>query len=137
MTIPSRSWTGGQQLRVVLAVHGRSETVLGPLLRREGLRAARLEEWRAAAGTAVEPPDRRGAGAGQQRCGARFASSRARTGVPTANAQASPSRRHVYEIARATHSARWRGVTRDRTPVTMVRLNPSTGDTLAQAHTAG
>jgi hypothetical protein len=66
MTIPSKSWTGAQQLRVVLAAHGRSETVLSPLLHRGGLRAAGHEEWQAAAGTAVESPDRRGAGVGRQ-----------------------------------------------------------------------
>jgi hypothetical protein len=49
MTTPQKQWTGAQKLRVVLAAHGLSETELGALLRREGLHAAQLEEWRAAA----------------------------------------------------------------------------------------
>ena len=59
MTTPQKPWTGAQKLRVVLAAHGLSETELGALLRREGLHAAQLEEWRAAAETALEPPSRR------------------------------------------------------------------------------
>ena len=48
-----------QKLRVLLAAHGLSETELGALLRREGLHAAQLDEWRAAAETALEDPSRR------------------------------------------------------------------------------
>lgn len=59
MTPPPKQWTGAQKLRVVLAAHGLSETELGALLRREGLHAAQLDEWRAAAETALEPPSRR------------------------------------------------------------------------------
>ncbi len=59
MTTPQKQWTGAQKLRVALAVHGLSETELGAVLRREGLHAAQLEEWRAAAETALEPPSRR------------------------------------------------------------------------------
>ena len=56
---PQKQWTGAQKLRVVLTAHGLSETELGALLRREGLHAAQLEEWRAAAETALEPASRR------------------------------------------------------------------------------
>jgi hypothetical protein len=59
MTTPQKQWTGAQKLRVVLAAHGLSETELGALLRREGLHAAQLAEWRAAAETALEPASRR------------------------------------------------------------------------------
>jgi transposase len=59
MTTPAKKWTGAQKLRVVLAAHGLSETDLGTLLRREGLHAAQLDEWRAAAETALEDPSRR------------------------------------------------------------------------------
>ena len=59
MATPGKKWTGAQKLRVVLAAHGLSETDLGALLRREGLHAAQLEEWRAAAETALEDPSRR------------------------------------------------------------------------------
>ena len=59
MTTPQKPWTGAQKLRVVLAAHGLSETELGALLRREGLHAAQLEEWRAAAEMALDPPSRR------------------------------------------------------------------------------
>ena len=40
---------------MVVAAHGLSETELGALLRREGLHAAQLDDWRAAAETALEP----------------------------------------------------------------------------------
>ena len=59
MATPGKKWTGAQKLRVVLAAHGLSETDLGALLRREGLHAAQLEEWRAAAETALEDPSGR------------------------------------------------------------------------------
>ena len=59
MTTPAKKWTGAQKLRVMMAAHGVSETELGTLLRREGLHAAQLEEWRAAAETALEAPSRR------------------------------------------------------------------------------
>ena len=53
MTPPAKKWTGAQKLRVMMAAHGVSETELGTLLRREGLHAAQLEDWRAAAETAM------------------------------------------------------------------------------------
>ena len=59
MTTPAKKWTGAQKLRVMMAAHGVSETELGTLLRREGLHAAQLEDWRAAAETALEDPSRR------------------------------------------------------------------------------
>jgi transposase len=59
MTTPQKQWTGAQKLRVVLAAQGLSETELGALLRREGLHAAQLDEWRAAAEAALEPASRR------------------------------------------------------------------------------
>ena len=59
MTTPAKQWTGAQKLRVMMAAHGLSETELGALLRREGLHAAQLEDWRAAAETALEEPSRR------------------------------------------------------------------------------
>ena len=59
MTIPAKKWTGAQKLRVILATHGLSETALGALLRREGLHAAQLDEWRTAAETALEEPSGR------------------------------------------------------------------------------
>ena len=49
-------WTGAEKLRVVIAAQGLSETELGTLLRREGLHAAQLAEWRAAAETALGRP---------------------------------------------------------------------------------
>ena len=59
MATPGKKWTGAQKLRVILAAHGLSETDLGALLRREGLHAAQLEDWRAAAETALEDPSGR------------------------------------------------------------------------------
>ena len=59
MATPGKTWTGAQKLRVVLAAHGLSEPDLGALLRREGLHAAQLDAWRAAAETALEDPSRR------------------------------------------------------------------------------
>jgi transposase-like protein len=49
-------WTGAEKLRVVIAAQDLSETALGALLRREGLHAAQLAEWRAAAETALAMP---------------------------------------------------------------------------------
>ena len=49
-------WTGAEKLRVVIAAQGLSETELGALLRREGLHAAQLTEWRTAAETALGTP---------------------------------------------------------------------------------
>ena len=46
-------WTGAAKLRVVSAAQGLSETDLGALLRREGLHAAQLAEWCAAAEAAL------------------------------------------------------------------------------------
>ena len=59
MTTPAKKWTGAQKLRVLLAAHGLSETELGALLRREGVHAAQLDEWSAAAETALEDASRR------------------------------------------------------------------------------
>jgi transposase len=59
MATPGKKWSGAQKLRVMLAAHGLSDTELGALLRREGLHAAQLAEWRAAAETALEDPSRR------------------------------------------------------------------------------
>ena len=59
MTTPAKKWTGAQKLRVLLAAHGVSETELGALLRRDGLHAAQVDAWRAAAETALEDPSRR------------------------------------------------------------------------------
>jgi transposase InsO family protein len=46
------------------------------------------------------------------------------------------ARQRVYEAARATNPARWSGTTRNWTPVTTVRLNPTKEDLLVQARTA-
>ena len=46
-------WTGAEKLRVVIAAEGLSETELGALIRREGLHAAQLAEWRTAAEAAL------------------------------------------------------------------------------------
>ena len=46
-------WTGAEKLRVVIAAAGLSETELGALVRREGLHAAQLAEWRTAAEAAL------------------------------------------------------------------------------------
>ena len=59
MTTPAKQWTGAQKLRVLLAAHGLRETELGALLRREGVHAAQLDEWSAAAETALEDASRR------------------------------------------------------------------------------
>ncbi len=56
----AKKWTGAEKLRVVLAAAGLSETDLGALLRREGLHAAQLTAWRAAAEAALGPPVRTG-----------------------------------------------------------------------------
>ena len=52
------TWTGVEKLRVVREAHGLSETALGALLRREGLHAAQLTAWRAAAEGALAEPTR-------------------------------------------------------------------------------
>ena len=49
-------WTGAEKLRVVIAAQTLNETELGAFLRREGLHAAQLAEWRAAAETALAMP---------------------------------------------------------------------------------
>lgn len=59
MATSAKKWTGAQKLRVLLAAHGLSETELGALLRREGLHAAQLDDWRTAAETALEEPHAR------------------------------------------------------------------------------
>ena len=46
------------------------------------------------------------------------------------------ARARLYAEARATHPARWRGATRNWTPVTTVRLNPTKDDLLTQGRTA-
>jgi transposase len=54
----AKKWTGAEKLRVVLAAEGLSDIDLGALLRREGLHAAQLIEWRGAAEAALGPPAR-------------------------------------------------------------------------------
>jgi transposase-like protein len=49
-------WTGAEKLRVVLAAEGLEDEALGALLRKEGLHAAQLAEWRAAAEAALSGP---------------------------------------------------------------------------------
>ena len=49
-------WTGAEKLRVVIAAQPLNETERGALLRREGLHAAQLTEWRTAAETALGTP---------------------------------------------------------------------------------
>ena len=49
-------WTGAEKLRVVLAAEGLEDEALGALLRQEGLHAAQLAEWRAAAEAALSTP---------------------------------------------------------------------------------
>ena len=57
MTRPNKKkWTGAEKWRVVMAAHGLSEPELGALLRREGLHAAQLAEWQAAALAAMGSP---------------------------------------------------------------------------------
>jgi transposase-like protein len=57
-----KQWTGAEKLRVVHEAHGLSESALGALLRREGLHAAQLAAWQAAAEAALAdaPRARRG-----------------------------------------------------------------------------
>jgi len=43
---PARQWTAEEKLRVVLAAAQLSESQLGEFLRREGLHAVQIEEWR-------------------------------------------------------------------------------------------
>ena len=63
MTAPKKRtprWSGSEKLRVVLAAEGLVDAALGALLWQEGLHAAQLAEWRAAAETALDtPPTRR------------------------------------------------------------------------------
>ena len=59
MTAPKKRtprWTGADKLRVVLAAEGLEDEALGALLRQEGLHAAQLAEWRAAAEAALGTP---------------------------------------------------------------------------------
>ena len=49
-------WTGAEKLRVVLAAEGLEDEALGALLRQEGLHAAQLAAWRAAAEAALSAP---------------------------------------------------------------------------------
>ncbi len=55
----TKKWTGAEKLRVVIAARGLSETELGALLRREGLHAAELTAWQAAAEAALSDASRR------------------------------------------------------------------------------
>jgi transposase-like protein len=48
-----RKWTTEEKLRVVLEASGKSEQELGAYLRREGLHAAQLKEWRSAVTAAL------------------------------------------------------------------------------------
>lgn len=56
-TSPRRAkrWTASEKLRVVAAAEHLEGEQLGALLRQEGLHAAQLEEWRAAAEQALDP----------------------------------------------------------------------------------
>ena len=54
-----KKWTGAEKLRVVTAAQGLSESDLGALLRREGLHAAELAAWQAAAEAALSTGPRR------------------------------------------------------------------------------
>ena len=54
----AKGWMGAEKLRVVMTAAGVSDAELGALLRREGLHAAQLTEWRAAAEAALGPPAR-------------------------------------------------------------------------------
>ncbi len=50
-------WTGAEKLRVVLEASQLPDNELGALLRREGLHAAQLAEWRSAAEAALSAVD--------------------------------------------------------------------------------
>jgi transposase len=49
-----KAWTGAEKLRVLTEASGLSESDLGALLRREGLREAQLSEWRLVAEAAAK-----------------------------------------------------------------------------------
>ncbi len=49
MNMPAKKWTAGEKLRVVVEASKLSDDVLGEFLRREGLHAASVDEWRALA----------------------------------------------------------------------------------------
>ncbi len=59
---PTKPWTGAEKLRVVAEARGLSGSALGALLRREGLHAAQLTAWRAAAEAALAEPAARARG---------------------------------------------------------------------------
>ncbi|MEO7964769.1 MAG: hypothetical protein ABIT38_12780 [Gemmatimonadaceae bacterium] len=62
MSPPSKQqktvWTGAEKLRVVSEARGLTGSALGAFLRREGLHAAQLTAWRAAAEAALGAPAR-------------------------------------------------------------------------------
>ena len=47
--MPAKKWTAGEKLRVVVEASKLSDDALGEFLRREGLHAANVDEWRALA----------------------------------------------------------------------------------------
>ena len=51
-----RDWSPEEKLQVVVEAMGLGESELGEFLRRKGLHTAQLEEWRAAAETALSAP---------------------------------------------------------------------------------
>jgi hypothetical protein len=51
----AKRWTAAEKLRVVVAAQHVEGEQLGALLRKEGLHAAQLEEWRVAAEQALDP----------------------------------------------------------------------------------
>lgn len=68
MSVPKKSWTGGEKLRVLREAHGLRDAALGAFLRREGLHEAHLTAWRAAAEAALAEPTRgRAASSGEAR----------------------------------------------------------------------
>jgi transposase-like protein len=49
MNMPAKKWTAAEKLRVVVEASKLSDDALGEFLRREGLHAASVDEWRALA----------------------------------------------------------------------------------------
>ena len=49
MNMPAKKWTAAEKLRVVVEASKLSDDALGEFLRREGLHAANVDEWRALA----------------------------------------------------------------------------------------
>ena len=63
---PAKSWTAEEKLRLVLEAAKLSEQELGAFLRREGVHAAQLEQWRqvvTSAATEALQPNRKAASA--------------------------------------------------------------------------